>query len=827
MSWLASLLDDARFAWRALWRDRGVMAVVSFTLALGVGVNAAAFAVLDRLYLRVPAGVDHPGTLHRVWIRHHRTGDGVPFASPAISFPQFAAMAAASPDSTRLALFHTDHALREGPTTRAPRLSGSWATASIWRVLGVRAARGRLFGPDEDRASSPALVAVVSDDFWRTRLGADPAAIGRALDVGRQRYTIVGVLPRGFRGVAQDFRPVDVWMPLAAMPSPPWMNGPWREARYFNGSQALHRATAEEAAAFAQRATAAVRADDIAHADGMVPDSLEEVLTGPMAGIRGPGTAGQEVRIAQRLGAVAVVVLLIAAANVVNVLLARAARRRREVAVRLALGVTRSRLARLLGVEALLLALVAGALALLAARWSGEALRTMLLGDFAWREPAVDLRVAGFTVVLTLATALTCALVPALRASTPAAHEALRQGTREGGPRHARLRAGLVAIQAALSVLLLAGAALFVRSLQNVRGLDIGFDRERLLFGAMEFDDGRGPAEAAVEAAVARAAERVRAHPAVEATARTTMQPMNGWSMMTLWIGDDSVTRDMPTMSGVSAGFFRAAGLALVEGREPGEGAREVVVNRAMADAFWPGVRAIGRCVRVRTFADGCYTVVGIAETARRDNVIEPAPAPQYYLPLGVPALHGWAARTLVVRARAGAGSAAAATAAARTALQESLPAGSPGMATVTSMSEALEPQYRPWRDGARLFSALGLLALAVAMVGMYGTVSYGVSRRTQEFGVRSALGARVRDLVALVLREAAGTALAGIALGVLLALAAARLVASLVYGVSPRDPVVLAGAALALLGVALLAALVPALRGARVDPAVVLRSGE
>lgn len=826
MQWLASLHDDTRYAWRALRRDRGVMAVVALTLALGVGVNAAAFAVLDRLYLRAPAGVAEPATLHRLWVKHYRTGDGVPFAATSINFRQFAAIAAAAADSTRLALFHVDHALREGTSRAAPRLSGAWTSASTWSVLGVTAARGRLFGADEDRAASPTLVAVVSDDYWRTRLGGDPAALGRAIDVDRQRYTIVGVLPRGFRGVGDDLRPVDVWMPLGAMPGPPWLDEPWRDARHFNALQALVRGDAAAMAGFERRATLAVRAEDQADAGRMAVDSLEEVLAGPVVGVRGPGTAGQEILIAQRLGAVAVIVLLVACANVVNVLLARAARRRREVAVRLALGVTRGRLARLLVVEALMLALVASAAALLAARWAGEALRTMLLGEFAWRDAAVDGRVAAFTVLLTAATAIACALVPALRGAQPAAGEALKQGAREGGPRHARLRAGLVVAQAALSVVLLAGSALFVRSLQNVQGLDIGFDPERLLFGQMEFDEGGVPAPDAIGAGLADAAARVRAHPAVEEVSLTTMQPMQGWSVVDLWIGEDSVTGTPPPTTAATPSFFRAAGLAMVEGRVFGApSAAEVVVNRAMADRFWPGARALGRCVRIRTRADGCHTVVGVVETARRDNVIEPEPAPQLYVPLGDPAVATWTASTVVVRTRAGERGAQAATAALRAALRQAMPPGSAGMVTVTPMTENLEPQYRPWRIGAQLFTALGLLALAVAMVGMYGTVSYGVSHRTREFGVRSALGARAGDLVALVLREAAGTATVGILLGVLLSLGAARLVASLVYGVSPRDPVVLGGVAAVLLLVATLAALLPAWRASRADPAAALRA--
>jgi putative ABC transport system permease protein len=610
------------------------------------------------------------------------------------------------------------------------------------------------------------------------------------------------------------------------MPGPPWLDVPWREAKHFNAMSAIQRIDDAAVAGFEQRATLAIRREDQANNQGMVVDTLQQVLTGPIVGVRGPGTPGQELVIATRLGAVALVVLVIACANVVNVLLARAVRRRREVAVRLTLGVTRARLVRLLATEAVFLAALSAIVALLASWWAGEALRTMLLGDIAWRDRAIDGRVVLFTIALTLVAALASGLVPALQGSRPQLTEALKQGVREGGARHGRLRAGLVVAQSALSVMLLVGAALFVRSLNNVKGLDIGFDPERLLFGEVEFDEGRAPAQAALDATLADVAERLRTHPAVEEVARAGMQPMRGWSIMSLWIGNDTVAGMPPTMSVVTPGFFRATGLAVIEGRAFGAGAAtgegEVVVNRAMADRFWPGRTALGQCLHIGKRDTPCQTVVGVVETATRDEVTEKEPAPQYYVPLGSSAAPGWSARTLVVRTRAGERSGEAASAALLQALRQALPTG---FAKVTPMTENLEPQYRPWRLGAGLFTAFGLLALVIAMIGMYGTVSYGVTQRTHEFGVRTALGARVRDIVTLVLRQALATAVLGVVLGVALALAAGRLVASLVFGVSPRDPVVMGTVALLLVAMAAIAALLPAWRGAKVDPARVLRS--
>jgi hypothetical protein len=276
-------------------------------------------------------------------------------------------------------------------------------------------------------------------------------------------------------------------------------------------------------------------------------------------------------------------------------------------------------------------------------------------------------------------------------------------------------------------------------------------------------------------------------------------------------------------MSVVTPEFFRTTGIRFDRGRPFANAtAREVVVNDAFARRSWPGREAIGQCLRFRARTEACHTVTGVVETVRRDAVIEKEPAPQYYLPLGDPAISTWVGSTIIVRTRAGEGATAAATTALRAALKQALPEAHP---EVTPMTENLEPEYRPWLLGARLFTAFGLLALVVAMVGMYGTVSYGVSQRAREFGVRTALGARARDLVRLVLGESLRTAVIGVVLGVALALASGRLVSALIFGVSPRDPVVLGAVAGVLLLVALLAALLPAWRGSRVDPVTVLRA--
>ncbi|HKG92772.1 MAG TPA: ADOP family duplicated permease [Gemmatimonadaceae bacterium] len=830
-TWLGALdvvRQDARHAWRSLRRDPGVVAAVVLTLALGVGVNAATFSLLDRLYLRPPPGAADPGSLRRIWLRHFNTEDGLPFASTALSFPAYREIAAAAPDSAALALYTTDYALRQGPSLADPRVRGVFASASYWPVLGVRPALGRVYTADEDRPGEGANVAVVSHDFWRTRLGGDSAALGRALAVGARTYTVIGVLPRDFVGL--DFRPSDVWIPLGAMPAPPWVRGGrWWESDQNYQFQAVQRVPpgGAPAAAFEERASARLRRHNTAW-HPQRPDTLTQVLVGPVIEARGPATPGQELVIATRLGGVAAIVLVIACANVVNLLLARAVRRRRDIAVRLALGISRARLIRLIAAESVLLAALAGVGALLACAWWGDALRTLLIENAReWREPALDARAALFTVAVALLAGLAAGLVPAVQASRPDMTAALKEGGPRSGAGRSRLRAALVVTQAALSVVLLVGAGLFVRSLRNVRALDIGFDAERLLFGEAEFDDGRRPADAVLEAGLRETAERLRARPGVEVVARAGMQPMRGFSFVALYADADSVPgAQMPTMTTVTPSFFAAAGIPFLAGRTfagggDGTGA-EVVVNRAMADQLWPGLQALGQCLRFEARTNPCYTVVGVVETVRRDRVIEPVPRPQYYLPLGHMPVAGWHGETVVVRAGAEPGAGAAAAAELRATLRRTFPGA---QATVTPMSENLEPEYRPWRLGARLFTWLGLLALAVALVGMYSTVSYAVTQRMHEFSVRVALGARVRDVLRHVLGDGLRTAALGVALGVVLALAAGRLVAALLYGVAPGDPLVLGAVVAALLAGALAAALVPAWRAARADPIAALRS--
>jgi predicted permease len=573
---------------------------------------------------------------------------------------------------------------------------------------------------------------------------------------------------------------------------------------------------------FEQRATLAIR-DLNRRVSPRFPDTLANVYAGPLVG-KALTRPGQESLIGSRLGWVAAIVLVIACANVINLLLARAVRRRREIAVRLALGVSRARLVRLLTVETVVLAGLAGMAALFVAWAGGTLLRGLLLPNVTWYESVLHWRVVVFAGAATLLAGVVAGVIPALQASNPELTQSLKEGAREGAVHKSRLRTAMVVTQAAFSVVLLMGAALFVRSLNNVKGLDIGYDADRLAFGNVQFEAGQRQPRAVVAAAMAELAARLEGRPGVEGVARSFMVPMRGISFTTFYWGNDSslsLRPNSPTHSPVSASFFQTVGTRIVRGTtfEDHRGApKQVVINEAMAGRMWPGRDALGQCIRfVKRDAD-CYSVVGIAENARQGYVIED-PKPMFYLPLENLPETGPTGSTLIVRARAGAMSAVRAEM--TTELRRLFPGAD---VQVRTMTEELEPEYRSWRLGAELFSAFGVLALLVAVIGIYSTVSYGVTQRRHEFGVRVALGARISDVLRQVIGEGLRVVTLGVVVGVVLALAAGKLIASLLYGVAPWDPVVMLTVSLILLLVAAVAAFMPAWRAARVDPVTALR---
>jgi predicted permease len=813
---LYDVLLDVRYAVRSLRRTPGMAIAILCTLALGIGANAAMFSLLEALYLRAPAGVVEPNRVHRVWEERKYT-DGRQFTT-VMSYVQYEAVRDALAGLTTTAVYRLPYKTKIGRGEMATQAQVSYAQSDFFALLGVRPRLGRIYDNVEDRLGSASPVAVLSESYWRREYGGDASVLGKTILVQAKPYTIVGVVST-FTGI--ELNAADVWIPLEfAQPTrggKPWWNNP-----DMNGLTIILRERSASIAEMEQRITAALRRDGIARRPG---DSTV-VRLGGILQAAGPGQRSQEESIGIRLAGVVVIVLLIACANVVNLLLARAVRRRREIAVRLALGITRGRLVRLLITESVVLALAAAVVSLLLAMVGGTLLRRLLFPDIHWAGSALNWTVALFALGIALVCGFAAGLVPALQSASPNLTASLKSGDRSGGHHTSRLRNALVAAQGALCVLLLIGAVLFVRSLANVRDLDLGFDRRRVFSAAVAFDDQRLVRDSSIGPRMYEVAERAGRLPGIERAAVTSMEPMYGFSMIPYFTERDSIgsrERWYPTATAVTRGFFATTGLRITRGGDFTASSRpEIIVNEEMARRLWPGREAIGQCVQLVSRAAPCSTVVGVVETGRMDKIIE-EPKPQFFLPLDrLPEKAKEYMGPSYVIARSSSDDLSRGVSALRDLMRQQFPGSIP---QIHSLDERLDPQYRPWRLGATLFSAFGALALIVAVVGIYSTVSYGVNQRLHEFGVRVALGARVGDVIRLVVGQGVRTVAIGVAIGVLLSLAAGKLIASLLYGVSPRDPLALAVVVVVLLATGALAALMPAWRASRVDPVGALRA--
>jgi putative ABC transport system permease protein len=708
-----------------------------------------------------------------------------------------------------------------GRGERARSAKGLLVSGSYFRLLGVRPALGRFFLPDEDVEPLGAPVVVIGHGYWRREFGGAPGVLGRHLDIGTRRYTIVGVAPRGFTGT--ELGAVDVWLPISSAQGLRFGGADWATTVQSTWIRVFVRV-----APGAPRERVEARATVINREAGEPRMArLQATISAvPLAASIRASTQGVTARVAALLGIVSGLVLLIACANVANLLLARALRRRHEIAVRLAVGASRGRIVAPLLAESLVLALLGGAAALLIAQWGGELLRAVVFGDLRWEEAPVDGRVLAFTALAATLTGAAAGLIPAIQASRtqPSASLTPRGTTASHGP----TRAALVAAQAALAVVLLVGTGLFVRSLRNLRALPLGMQPDQVLLATMNFGPlGLTPVE--VDALFRRMEERVRALPGVGSAAAAVTVPGRGsYQGLVLVPGRDSLPVPPgggPFMNAVRPGFFATMGTRILRGRDFTEAdesskAPVVIVNETMARVAWPGEDALGKCVRLGSDSAPCAQVVGVSENSRRQDWIEDE---IFHLHLPLAQAPDWmGARLLVVRPAAG-GRAERLAADVRRVMQTAganLP-----YAEVRPLAELYARELRPWRLGAMMFGAFGVLAVLLAAVGLYGVMALSVAQRTRELGVRIALGARRGDVMRLVVRQGVGVVALGTALGLAAALGGAGRVESLLFRVSPRDPMVFGGVAVVLLLVGVAASLVPSWRATRVNPSVALRA--
>jgi predicted permease len=824
--WIEAAAHDLRYALRSARREPAFAVLVVVTLALGIGANASMFGVIDRLLLRGPTHVVDADRVLRLYATTRPPGMKEGTGS-VVTYVTYTDMRDGTRSFSDVAAYTSAGSISVGRGADIQRLRRQYATWTLFPLLGVKPYLGRFFTEEEDRPPRGQPVVVLGYDAWRARFGGDPAILGRTIDVNGRPVTVVGVAPRGFTG--PELEPVDLWLPVSyaqASSSPTWYT---KRNTYW--LQVIGRlkpgVTAAQAGADATAAHQRMYDDDTewerAAVMSLRPLRLDDGGDEPM-----------EVAVSRWLVGMAVVVLLIACANVANLLLARALRRRREIAVRLALGVGRARLVRLLLAEGFVLAVVGGALGLLVAYWGGQLIRVTLLPDVAWGGSPVSGRVLLFTAAATMATGVLVGLVPALRASRPNLTGALKEGTRQGGAARSPLRAALTVTQAALSVVLLVGAGLFVRSLWNVRALDLGIDTDRVLAvdwawprEVHELPEEQRDAERTRQEQVRdRALAEIARLPGVSGVAWSIGTPFNSAMAISLRVpGYDSIPQlpgGGPYVSAVSSDYFATAGTDVVRGRAftPADrkGSEPVtIVNRTMARTLWPDRDALGQCLVIGEDDPPCSRVVGVVEDARRFQLDEDA-AMQYYVPLGQETQ--MSGGMLLVRPS---GDAAALVPRLRSALRAIDP--TLGYISAKLLQESVDPQVRPWRLGATMFAIFGGLAMLVAAVGLYSVMSYVAAQRAHEMGVRIALGAQARDIRRLILTRGLGTAAAGIGIGAVLALAGGRFLEPLLFGTSARNPAVFAVVAGALLVVALVATLVPAWRATRVDPVVTLRA--
>ena len=815
--WASALGQDLRYAARGLERTPAFTVGVVVTLALGIGANAEVFTFIDRLLLRPPPHVTDAANLRRVNVQMTFKGDVTRTRGP-MSYRELAALSDGVHAFDRISAFEYPRPVALGRGVDAPRVKRSIVTADFFRTLGARPRLGRFLVAEDDRDDVSRPAAVIGYGLWQRTFAGRDDAIGEQIALDGRPFVIVGVAPKGFSGV--DVDAPDVWVPMAPVNAAE--NPKWRDNVSSFGLHVVAHLrpgfTEEQAVA---QGNAALRP---AYRDTFMASLPAALRLGSIIPGRRLDRTDSSVSIATRLLGGSAMVLLIACANVANLLLSRALARRRELAVRVALGVGRARLVGQLLIESIVLAAIAGACALALAVWGGSVLRSLLMPDVSWASEPWDGRVLAFTALVTILVGVVAGVAPAVQMTRHDLTTSLKSGWRDTSAGGGTVRSGLVVAQAAFTVILLVGAGLFVRSLDNVSRVDLGFAIDETILADVTFAKGAVP-RADRGAVFDALVQRVRGVPGVALATSTRTAPYWTMTFERMWVpGRDSLPDDLraPPIHPVGPDYFRTMGIRLTAGRELSpddrDGAERVtVVNEALARRAWPGESPLGRCVKVVADTMPCTTVVGVVADVGLQNLRDQSP-PQLYVPMAQFPSTGL--EYIVARI----GDADPREVATR--MRAALRGAHPAMETidVRPMTELLAPEVRPFRLGATMFGVLGLLALLLAGVGLYAVISFGVTRRTRELGIRAALGAGANDVLGLVMGEGLRLTIVGVTVGLVLSSALGRVVESLLFGTSARDPVVFSVVSGTLVAVSALAAAVPAWRAARVDPMTALR---
>ncbi|MBS1786890.1 MAG: ABC transporter permease [Acidobacteria bacterium] len=805
---MEGLWQDLRFGVRMLLKQPGFTSIALITLALGIGANTAIFTLLDKLLIR-PLPVERPEQL--VTFVEDASG------TPAIfSYPLYSELRNHNDVMTGvIAYFQQPFSLSDGTVTE--RVTGQIVSGNYFSLLGVRPALGRFFLPEEDRTPGTHPVAIISHGLWQQRFGADTSVIGKLISLNAYRYTIIGVTPSEFTGTTRG-TVSDVYVPMMMQAQ----TGPGRQGVLENRNAGWLSLIGRLKPNITRQQAQAALANPVADAAKIFTDKSGESLGDPTKVILMDGSRGHTDRVKdlslplRLLMGVVGFVLLIACANVANLLLARASVRRKEIAVRLAIGASRWRIVRQLLTESLILAAVGGGAGLLVAGWFTR----LLVGiqqqtNYVPRsfDGGLDARTLAFTFGVSLLTGIVFGLAPALQTSKTDFGSALKEEVPKLnlGTRRLSLRNLLVVAQVALSLVVLISAGLFVKSLRALQAIDPGFEPTKVVTASFDLSRS-GYSEAQGRQFATELTKRIAALPGVESVSFARIPAFSDVP----WVGPailEGVRPQPVNFNAISPNYFQTLGLPLVQGREftlqdTADAPRVFIVNEAMAHRFWPGQEVIGQRLNRGV-------IVGVVRNSKEKGLIEDT-RPMLYEPLAqnyMPDL------TLHVRTATPSQTLLAAVRQTVQLLDAQLP-----VFNLQTLAQQKDGSLYIERLAATLLTLFGLLALSLAAIGLYGVLSYVVIERTREMGIRLALGAQPSDLLKLIIRQGMWLTLIGVAVGVATAFALTRLIKTLIFGVSTTDPLTFILIPLLLIAVALLACWIPARRAARVDPLVALR---
>jgi putative ABC transport system permease protein len=803
---MVTLLQDLNYAVRMLFKRLGFTLTAIPALALGIGVNSAIFSVINTILLRPIPYAAQEELMILSEVNPKKGPDQIPVAPPNL-----ADWKSQNSVFKGLASYRSGTSASFNLTSEAEpeRIQGAFISAGLLPVLGAQPGKGRNFTEDEEKPGSN-LVAIISHGLWQRRFGSDPNILGRSLTLNGVSYSIVGVMPPDFQFPIQPEK-VELWVPLS-LPKEVMQD---RMAHMLRVVARLKTGVKQEQAQSEMNAIAGRLQQGFPNTNtdlGVVVVPMLDQIVGNM-----------RVGLWILLGAV-VFVLLIACANVANLLLARSTARRKEIAIRTALGASRLRLIRQLLTESALLSLLGGALGLLLAVGGLKLLVAISPSNIPrLQELRLDGRVLGFTFLVSLLTGIIFGLAPSLQSSRTDLTESLKEGGKtSSGAHNSQLRNALVVTEMALALLLLIGAGLMTQSFARLRQVKPGFNPENTLTMRITLPNNKYPADTQGHAFYQLLLQRVSSQPGVQSADVVTSVPLSGQQTVFAF---DIPGRPAPGPGEVlnadyraaSPGYFRTMGIPLIRGRfftdDDRKGAsRVLIINETMARRYWPNEEPVGKLVNVGL---GPHEIVGVVGDVRQMG-LEVGPNAEMYEPyLQTP----WKSLTLVVRSRSEPKNLAAAV------IQEvrNVDKDQP-VSNVKLLEDIVAEAIAQPRLYTMLFNIFAGVALLLAAVGLFGVITYSVSQRTREIGIRMALGGQQGDVLRLVVGQGVQLAAIGIAIGLLAALFTTRILATFLYGVSSLDPVTFAGGVVVLMAVTLLASFIPARRAIKVKPMIALR---